>query len=355
MNEFENLVADYVGAKYAIAFTSCTTALHAAMLLLEIGPGDEVIVPSYTWITTPNVVRFVGGTPVFVDIDIKTFNIDPDRIEDYLKNRQKTGNLVPKAIMPVHQFGLPADMDAIQFIADKYNLHVIEDAAGALGSIYNGKTIGSISSLACFSFHPRKLITTGEGGMIVTNNEEITEKARILRNHGASIADLAKHKANTVTILRSEEFNEIGYNYRLTDIQAAVGIEQMKRLDYILSKRRTLAERYTKSFNDIPYIIPPYIPDYAIPNYQSYAIRISDNCPVSADEIAQRLLEAGIACRQGYMACHTEPVYKKLYSNTNLPNTEKALRIVIILPLYPQMSEEEQDYVIEGLTKLIDK
>jgi len=357
VNEFEKLVADYVGVKYAVAFSSCTTALHAALLCSGIGPYDEVLVPSYTWIATPNSVRYVGAVPVFIDIDLKTFNMDPEKAEEYLQRRAKGGSAEkgtrPKAIMPVHQFGLPADMDAIRAVADKYDLLIIEDAACALGSVYKGRKIGGISPIACFSFHPRKLITTGEGGMITTNSEAIAEKLRILRNHGASISDTVKHKAKSVRTLRSEEFRETGYNFRMTDIQAAVGVEQIKKLDHILSGRRRIADRYTKAFKDLPYIIPPYTPEYALSNYQTYAVRISEKCPVTADEIAQGLLEAGIACRPGYMACHSEPVYSKQYEDFSLPNTEKAVETAILLPIYPRMTGEEQDYVIEKLAALV--
>ena len=357
VTEFEKIVADYLGVKYAIAFTSCTSALHVALQLMGISSGDEVLVPSYTWIATPNSVRFLDATPVFIDIDIKTFDIDPNKIEDYLKKKSKTGGSTrPKAIMPVHQFGMPADLDSIHAIANKYDLHVIEDAACALGSLYKGNKIGTHSPLSCFSFHPRKPVTTGEGGVIATDSEEMAERAFVLRNHGSSTTDLIKHKAKDIKTITTEGFNEVGYNYRLTDIQAAVGIAQMDRVDYIFSRRREIADKYNKAFADMPYIIPTYVPDYATPNYQSYAIRVEDDCPLSADEIGQKLLEAGIASRPGgYIACHKEKVYIDLYGKIPLPSTEKALETVILIPIYPQMTGEEQDYVIEILLQIVNK
>lgn len=342
VTDFENAVAEYVGARHAIACSNCTTALHIALLLHDIGPGDEVIVPSYTWIATANVVRMVEATPVFADIDLATFNVTPQTVEAAITSRTK-------AIMPVHQFGLPVDLDGIMEVARRRRLEVIEDAACAIGSRYRGRRVGSLGSVACFSFHPRKVITTGEGGMLVTDNADLAAQARVLLNHAASVSDLVKHKAGTVEALMSEEFHKVGYNYRMTNLQGALGVAQMERLDEILTLRRMRAKKYSAAFDEIPYVIPPYVPDYAIPNWQSYAICISDDCPVTRNEVAQRLLDVGVACRPAYMACHVQPIYRKFYSDLCLPSTEKALDTVIILPLYPQMTNEKQDYVIEAL------
>ncbi len=346
VTEFENAVAEYVGAKHAIAFTSCTTALHLALLLSDIKPGDEVILPSYTWIATANVVRMVGARPVFVDIDLDTFNISPSAIEAAITRNTR-------AILPVHQFGLPAEMDSIAEIAHRHGITIIEDAACAIGSRYKDKPVGSLGNMVCFSFHPRKVITTGEGGMLVTDDDGIAARARVLLNHGASISDLSKHQAGTVEALLSEEFHEIGYNYRMTNLQGALGVIQIKRLDQILALRRHKAAIYTEVFQDLSYIIPPHIPDDAAPNWQSYVVRISDDCPLDRNVIAQRLLDAGIACRPAYMACHVQPAYRDLYPDIHLPNTEKALDSVIILPLYPQMTVEEQQHVIESVAEAV--
>jgi dTDP-4-amino-4,6-dideoxygalactose transaminase len=347
VTEFEHAVAEYLRVDHAIAVSHCTAALHLALLLHGIGAGHEVLVPSYTWITTANVVRLVGATPVFVDIDLATFNITPRTIESVVTPRST-------AIMPVHQFGLPVDMDGIEDVARRSGLIVIEDAACALGSCYRGRRIGSLEHAACFSFHPRKVVTTGEGGMLVTNNAEMAARARVLRNHGASASDLVKHRAGSVDALEAEQFHEVGYNYRMTDLQGGLGRAQMRRLDEILALRRMRAERYSMAFRKMSHVIPPHVPDYASPNWQSYVVRISDDCPVGRDVVAQRLLDAGIACRPGYMACHTQPAYRNLYPELSLPNTEKALTSVIILPLYPQMTDEEQDYVIKQMVNAVE-
>jgi len=347
VSEFENAAAAYLGVGHAVACSNCTTALHLALLLCGIGPGDEVVVPSYTWIATANAVRMVRATPVFVDIDLDTFNIASLVIEEAITERTR-------AIMPVHQFGLPADMDGIAEIARRHGLVVIEDAACAIGSRYKSRLIGGLGNPTCFSFHPRKVITTGEGGMLVTGDAELAAQARVLLNHGASVSDLVKHKAGTVEALLAEAFTEVGYNYRMTNLQGALGVAQMERLVEILALRRMRAERYSTALSEVPYIIPPHIPDCVTPNWQSYVIRISDDCPATRNEIAQHLLDVGVACRPAYMACHTQPVYRALYPDLRLPNTEKALDTVIILPLYPQMTDEEQDYVIKALREVCE-
>lgn len=346
VTDFENAVAKYVGTRHAVATSNCTTALHLALLLHGIGPGDEVIVPSYTWIATANVVRMVGATPVFADIDLDTFNIAADAIEGAVTQRTR-------AVMPVHQFGLPADMDRIMEIARCHNLIVIEDAACAIGSHYKNRPIGVLGNTTCFSFHPRKLITTGEGGIVVSDDSSLAARARVLLNHGASVSDLAKHKAGTVEALLAEEFHEVGYNYRMTNLQGALGVVQMARLDEIVTLRQRRAQRYSRAFSEMRYVMPPHVPDYASPNWQSYAVRINDDCPVTRNTVAQHLLDVGIACRPGYMACHLERVYRHSYPDLSLPNTDKALSSVIILPLYPQMTDEEQNYVIDVTSKAI--
>lgn len=347
VTDFENAVAERLGVRHAIATSNCTTALHVALLLHGIGKDDEVIVPSYTWIATANVVRMVGATPVFADIDLNTFNVAPETVEPLITPRTR-------AIMPVHQFGLPADLGGIAEVAHRRDLVVIEDAACALGSAYRSRHVGSLGNTTCFSFHPRKAVTTGEGGMLVTDDDGLAARARVLINHGASVSDLAKHKAGTVEALLAEEFHEVGYNYRLTNLQGALGAVQMKHLDEIVGKRRMRAERYSTIFAEMPHIIPPTVPDYSTPCWQSYAIRVAGDAPVSRNTVAQRLLDAGIACRPGYMACHAQRVYRQLYPELRLPNTERALETVIILPLYPQMTDAEQEYVIECVLSSVD-
>lgn len=338
--DFERAVAAYIGVKHAVASSNCTTALHLALMLHGIGPDDEVIVPSYTWIATANVVRMVGAVPVFADIDPLTFNVTPEAVAELVTTRTK-------ALMPVHQFGLPADVEGLTNIARRHGLVVIEDAACAMGSRYYGRPVGSFGNITCFSFHPRKAVTTGEGGMLVTDDDELAARARVLLNHGASVSDLDKHKAGTVEALLAEEFHEVGYNYRMTNLQGAIGVVQMSRLDGILASRTERAQRYSAAFSEMRDIIPPVIPDYATPGWQSYAIRLADDARVTRNEFAQQLLDAGIACRPAYMACHLQDAYRCLYPLLWLPGTEKALESVVILPLYPQMTEDEQAFVIE--------
>jgi perosamine synthetase len=341
VREFEAMFAEYVGAKYAIATTSCTTALHAALSISGLGPGDEVIIPSLSFIATANSVVHCGASPVFVDIDPETCNIDVKKIKAAITKKTK-------AIMPVHQMGLPANLDAIREIANTFNLNIIEDAACAIGSEYKGKRIGGHGNMACFSFHPRKVITTGEGGMITTDNLELAEKLRRLRHHGMSVSDLERHRAQRVLI---ESYPEVGYNYRMTDIQAAMGIVQMRKLPEILKKRRDIARRYNEAFLKIACLRIPRVPEYAVHNYQSYWVEILDNSPVNRNELMQKLLEKGISSRRGIMAIHKERCYRM--HNVTLPETERITSNTIILPLYPSMTDEEIQYVIDGVSDIL--
>lgn len=334
--EFEDSIKKFTGAKYAIATTSCTTALSLSLYVLGIGPGDEVIVPSFSFIATANVVTHVGAKPVFVDIDPKTYNINPEKIEQAITDKTK-------AIIPVDQVGLPADLQKIHKIAQKYNLYVVEDAACALGSIYKGRNIGFFGDLACFSFHPRKIITTGEGGMILTNNKDWADKLRILRHHGMSISDVQRHKSSKIIF---EKYSVIGYNFRMSDIQAAVGVEQMKKLPLILKKRAFFAKRYNKNFLKSKNIVSPYVPEDSQHNWQSYIIRLRPNKKITRNELIQKLHDVGIAGRTGIMAAHLEKPYKKMYPKLSLSETESAARGTITLPLFPQMTIKEQDFII---------
>lgn len=337
--EFERLIAARLGVEHVIATSNCTTSLHVALVCRGIGPGDEVICPSFTFIATANAVLYVGATPIFVDIDPRTYNIDPEKIEAAITPRTK-------AIIPVDQIGLAADLDAVHVIAHRHGLHVIEDAAPALGATYKSRPVGAISPITCFSFHPRKSITTGEGGAIATNDAEVAAKARVVRSHGASISDLARHNASTVTI---EAYEMLGYNYRMTDIQAAIGIEQLKKLDGILARRRRLAERYNALLASIAGISAPFAPDYAPHTYQSYCVRLDlGSCP-PRDVVMERMLERKIATRRGIMTIHEEPYYVSRFGRVSLPVTESATRETLLLPLFAEMTEAEQDRVIEAL------
>ncbi|MDP9133198.1 MAG: DegT/DnrJ/EryC1/StrS family aminotransferase, partial [Actinomycetota bacterium] len=264
VREFEAAFAERVGAAEAVATTNCTTALQLALYVSGIGPGDEVIVPSMSFIATANSVWQNGATPVFADVDPLTYNLDPVATERAITERTK-------AIMPVHQLGLPADMDAFLALGERYGLAIVEDAACAIGAAYRGRLIGSLGPLACFSLHPRKVITTGEGGMIAVQDPEVAERLRRLRQHAMDVSDLARHAADDVVI---ESYPERGWNQRMTDMQAALGLCQLELLDEILEDRRRLAARYTAAIERIPYLDPPFEPDYAERTWQSYAVRL---------------------------------------------------------------------------------
>lgn len=337
--ELEKLVANFVGAKYAIATSNCTTALHACLLVLGIGIGDEVIVPSFTFIATVNSILYVGAKPIFIDIEPKTYNIDPDLISSLITKNTK-------AIMPVDQIGLTCDIAKIKKIARRYNLIVVEDAAPSIGAKYKNKMVGSIADATCFSFHPRKVITTGEGGIVTTNSKQLTDKLKVIRNHGASVSDIKRHEAKKVIF---EKYKVLGYNFRMTDIQAVIGIEQMKKLDWILKKRKYFAKRYNEKLSAIEEVEIPYSPPYTSHTYQSYIIRLTKKAKTKQVELMEKLLKKGIATRRGVMASHLEPLYKKLFGKVILPETEKAAKETILLPLYPTITEKEQDYAIQSL------
>lgn len=331
VEEFERELADYVGAPYAVAVSSGTTALHLALLISGIKNNDEILVPSYSFIASANCILYLGAKPVFVDVELNTSNLDADRIKCHISKKTK-------AILVVHQFGLPADMDRINKIADKYGLKVIEDAACALGSSYKNKMIGNISHISCFSFHPRKVITTGEGGMITTSCKKIAQKIKILRSHGFE---------NNRAIM-------LGYNYRMTDIQAAIGIKQIENLNKILHNRHKLAQRYNKAFKERPYINIPFVPDYVTSfNYQSYAIRVKSGLSRSIPQIIRLLEKRSISAKQGIAPIHLEPYYQNRFGKIRLKNTEELFNSTIILPLYSSMSYAEQNYVIENICCLL--
>ena len=341
VKEFEDSVLKYTGAKYAIATTSATTALFLSLHAMGVKRGDEVLVPSFSFIATANVVVHAGATPVFVDIDPRTYNIDPDKLEE--KITRKT-----RAIIPVDQVGLPCDLDKIYNISKAYKLHVVEDSACALGSKYRGKEIGSFGELVCFSFHPRKIITTGEGGMILTSIKKYSDDLRILRHQGMSVSDVVRYKSNKII---HESYPVIGFNFRMSDIQAAVGVEQMKKLPKILKRKAYLASRYTAFFLKSKKIIPPFVPEGYDHNFQSYIIRLKENKKITRDSLRKKLLSEGIATQIGIMSSHLEPPYRKMYPNLSLPETESAARETITIPLYYQMTEKEQDYVTDKILR----
>lgn len=337
--EFERVFADYCGTAHAVAVSNCTTALHLSLVVLGIGPGDEVICPSMSFIATANSIAHTGATPVFADVDPQTFNLDPGAAEGAITPRTK-------AIMPVHQIGLPADMDRLNALGARRNVRILEDAACAVGSRYKGRPIGGHSEMACFSFHPRKVITTGEGGMITTDSGEYAARLRLLRQHGMSVSDAARHNSKRVMI---EEYVEVGFNYRMTDMQAALGIEQMKKLDWMVSRRNALAARYAQALADHPWLQAPHVPDFVEHNFQSYAVTLAEGAPLTRNGLMQLLLDRGIATRRGIMLAHQEPAYAHRAGQINLPHSELASAHSILLPLYPQMTDDLQDQVTSAL------
>jgi perosamine synthetase len=337
VREFEAAFAERVGAAEAVAVSNCTTALQLALHVSGVGPGDEVIVPSMSFIATANAVWQCGATPVFADVDPRTFNLDPYSAERAITN-------ATKAIMPVHQLGLPADMYRFFSLADRYGLALVEDAACAIGATYRSRPIGSLGPLACFSLHPRKVITTGEGGMIAVQDPEVAARLRQLRQHAMDVSDLTRHGARDVVI---ESYPERGWNYRMTDMQAALGLCQLEVLDDILAERRRLAERYTAAIEGIDFLEPPFEPGYAERTWQSYAVTLTADASVDRNELMRRLLLDGVPTRRGVMAIHEEGAYADV--KVDLPNTEAASRSSLMLPLFAGLTDEQQDHVIACL------
>jgi perosamine synthetase len=338
--EFEQKFAEYTGARYAVAVSNCTTALHLSMIVAGIGPGDEVICPSMSYIATANSITYVGAVPVFAEVR-EDYNLDPVDAERCITPRTK-------AILLVHQIGMPADIDAFRELCDKYKLILIEDAACAIGSSYKDRKIGSHSDLVCFSFHPRKVISTGDGGMITTGNEDFYNRLKLLRQHGMSINDRVRHESAKVIF---EDHVVIGYNYRLTDIQAAVGIHQLARLDWLVAERRKIAEKYHEAFRNIPFLRLPFEPDGSVTNWQSYSIYLKPECPVSRNDLMQLLLDDGISTRRGVMTAHRETAFKD--TNLSLPFSEDAADRSVILPLYVPMTELEINKVIQSVKSIL--
>jgi len=342
--EFESAFARTVGARHAIAVSSCTTALHLALKILGVGQGDEVILASHSFIASANAVRYCGAKPVFVDIDPQTLNMAPGKIPEAITSHTR-------AIMVIHQVGRPSDLEAIGSIAKRRGLPLLEDAACAIGSEYRGQPVGSnrYSSLVCFSFHPRKIISTGDGGMITTDNDEWNMRLRRLRQHGMSVNDLQRHQAATVV---TEEYLELGYNYRLTDVQAALGLAQLQRLAGIIQRRRALAARYDLELARLEKLELFREPEEARWNQQTYLVRLRDATASTRDRLMQKLLDAGIATRRGIMSIHREPCYVNQYGARHFPESERASDQCLCLPLYPQMTAEDQNYVLEQLQRV---
>ncbi|NWG08527.1 MAG: DegT/DnrJ/EryC1/StrS family aminotransferase [Chloroflexi bacterium] len=332
--EFEWKVAEYIGCKYAFAMSSCTTALHLSLVVLDVKPGDEVLVADFTFPATANVVVQLGAIPVLVDIDLDTFTVNVDDLRH--KITPKT-----KAIIPVDAFGCAADFDAIQKIAAAHNLPVIEDAATAIGTKYYDRFCGNLTTLGCFSFHPRKVITTGEGGMITTNDDKLAERIKLLRSHGG---------VRTGSWYR---FEEAGFNYRLSDILSAIGVAQMEKLAKLIEHKQRLAASLSKRLAQIPGIRVPVEPKWGGHIYQSYVILLDEG--LNRDTIVEKMRVHGIETTLGTYALHDQPFFQRTfgYKSGQLPNSHAAFTRTITLPLYPQMDESDLDQVADTLNAIL--
>ncbi len=341
VKEFETLFAQRHQVKHAFAVSNCTTALHLALVACGVQPGDEVIVPAFTWVSTANAVMYCHATPVFVDVDPMTFNI---KLEDIAsKVTSKT-----KAIIPVHLFGLCADIDYIK--TNFPNLKIVEDGACAAGSALKGKPAGSLGDIGCFSFHPRKSVTTGEGGMLTTNNDEMAAHLDKLRNHGASVSEEQRHHGPKPYILPA--FDMVGYNYRMTDLQGALGVVQLKKLDQFIDEREKWAQYYTEQLKDISWLRTPVVSEGFKHGWQSYVTFIDENIsPMKRNDIMEVLQQKGIATRPGTHAVHMLGVYANMFNINpmDFPGAFACDQYSMSIPLHNKMVKEDFDYIIAAL------
>jgi perosamine synthetase len=331
VKEFENAINNYIGSKYSIAVTNCTSALYLSLLVSGIKEKDEVICPSYSFIATSNSILFTGATPIFADVDFTTGNINLNEIKKKLSKKTK-------GVILVHQIGMPGDLFEIKKFCKDNALFLIEDAACALGSIYQDHKIGYDSDLACFSFHPRKVITTGEGGIIVTSDYKKYEILLSIRFHGKS---------------KDNKYNILGFNYKLTDIQASLGIQQLKKINWIISQRRKIAEKYNNTFCGLNNLIIQKEKDGVRTNYQSYIVYIKKSAKLTRDDILGKLNQSGIYAIRGIMTSHRENIYMGNKQKYHLPVSEDLSDNSILLPIYPQLTDEESDYIIETFIKIL--
>ncbi|UZE48038.1 DegT/DnrJ/EryC1/StrS family aminotransferase [Rhodopseudomonas sp. P2A-2r] len=345
---FECEFAAFVGARYATAVSNCTTALHLALVAANVEPDDEVITASHSFIATANCVRYVGAIPVFVDIDPDTYNIDPVRVEEAITSRTR-------AIIAVHQMGMPCDLSALVDIARRHNIVLIEDAACAAGSEISiggeWERIGMAHGrITCFSFHPRKVITTGEGGMLTTSDPELDRKFKLLRQHAMSVPDTVRHGASQVIF---ENYLQVGFNYRMTDVQASIGRQQLAKLSGIIASRRKLASAYAELLGNIEGVRLPYEPAWARSNWQSYCVGLPDRLDQKA--VMQNMLDQGIATRRGIMCSHLEAPYRDAETRHTLRQSERAQKHSILLPLYAQMKKSDQLEVVRAFRAEVER
>ncbi|MEU6064709.1 DegT/DnrJ/EryC1/StrS family aminotransferase [Streptomyces sp. NPDC047082] len=335
---FERDFAERVGAEHGIAVSSCTTALHLSLVALGLGPGDEVVVPSLSFIATANAVRYVGAEPVFADVDLATGNLTAATVDAVRTPRTK-------AVLVVHQGGVPADVHALRAACADWDLPLVEDAACAIGSTVGGKSVGHGALIAAWSFHPRKVVTTGEGGMVTTDDAQWAARLRRLREHGMNVSAAERHASNKPVL---ESYLEVGYNYRMTDVQAAIGLIQLQKLDAMIVRRRELAARYDALLQGVPGLTPVRDPAHGQSNFQSYWVLLAEDFPVGRDDLLGALAEAGVSARRGIMASHLEPAYQG-HPCAPLPVTERISGASLILPLFHTMTEAQQDRVVAAL------
>ena len=337
--ELERRIAARVGAKHGVATASATSALHLALQGLGLQRDDEVILPSFTCMANANAVIVAGGVCRFADIDARTYNLDPDDVERRITPRTR-------AIMMVDQIGMPADLDRMKTLAAAKGLLLVDDAATALGALYKERPVGGHGVATCYSFHPRKMITTGEGGMLMTDDDALADKARVLRSTGASISDLDRHKAKGALL---QQYFESGYNYRLTDMQAAIGLVQLDKLDRMLEERSAQAKLYGELLAPLDEVIVPFVPSYATPAWSSYCIRLAPGAHASAGEVVKRMAQRNVSCRHGIQPLHFEPYFANAMKGLVLPETESAARETLFLPIFPGLTEGEQRTVVAAL------
>ncbi len=333
--EFEESFAAAIGVRHAVALSSCTAGLHLAMVAMGIGPGDEVVVPSLSFIATANAARYVGAEPVFADVDGATQNLTPATVEPHLTSQTR-------AVILVDQAGVPADLDAIRALCEPRGIAVIEDAACAAGSVYRGRPAGAGAWLAAFSFHPRKLLTTGEGGMLITPDGELAGRLRRLREHGMDVSAAQRHASRQPVI---ERYLEVGFNYRMTDMQAAIGLVQLGKLGRLVTARRAMARRYQELLAGLPGLTTARDPAHGLTNYQSFWVLLPADFRTRRDDLLRLLADEGISARRGIMAAHAEPAYAGR-ARAPLPVTERLCSSSLILPLFHELTDTEQQHIV---------
>jgi perosamine synthetase len=341
--ELEASFARTVGAEEAVAVTSCTAGLFLVLHALGIGRGDEVIVPSLSFIASANAIVHAGAAPVFVDVEPRTYNVDPGLLAAAVTPRTR-------AILVVHQLGLPCDLDAVTAVARAHGLAVVEDAACAAGATYRGRPVGSSEHPSVFSFHSRKVIVSGEGGIVTTRDRALAARLRRLRHQGMSISDLERAQADRVII---ETYPEVGWNFRMPDLVAAVALGQLGKLARFVETRRGLAARYAELLAELPALEPPWAPEWASHTYQSYIVRVRGVDEAARNRLLDALHRRGVGARRGLMASHLEPCHRAARSAGPLPHTEAAQAQTVVLPMYQELGEDDQRYIVTQLREAL--